>query len=95
MAFSATVRSIVRLGGSAGVQMTLGDWSGNAGDAAGTINVAGQKVWGAMFWKQDGDNTSQVFPRVDSSYSSPVTTLTIQNQDNVVTGTFFILHGGT
>lgn len=82
------------MGGSAGMSMTFGDWSGSAGDAAGTISVSGGKVWGALFWKQDGDNTSQIFPRVDSSTSGAVTTLTVQNQDNVVNGTFIIHHGG-
>lgn len=92
MAFSATVRGSAPL--FPGFNITYGDWSGNAGDAAGTLTVAGGRVWGAMFWKQDGDNTSQIFPRVDTSISSGIATLTVQNQDNVVTGTFVVFNSG-
>lgn len=94
MAFSATVRNSASLGPS--LKMTVGDWSGLAGDAAGTIDVSGGYVVGALFFKMDTQgNTSQVFPNTGVSVSGSVTTITVQNQDNVTTGRFIIIHGGS
>lgn len=94
MAFSATVRNSAVLGNS--LRMTVGDWSGSAGDAAGTIDVSGGYVVGALFFKLDTQgNTSQIFPNVATSVSGSVSTLTVQNQDNVSTGRFIIIHGGS
>lgn len=74
--------------------MTIGDWSGSYGDAAGTLAVSGGYVVGALFFSFDNDNTTQIFPKVSQSTSGNVTTLTIQNQDAVTTGRFAIIHGG-
>ena len=91
MAFSTTVRNSAYLG--AGLKMTVGEWSGAAGDAAGTLSVSGGKVWGALFFKLDTQgNTSQIFPNVGESVSGGITTLTIQNQDTVTSGRFIIYH---
>ena len=92
MAFSATVRHTAYMG--EGIKVTVGDWSGAAGDAAGTITIGGPYIIGYGFYKFDGDNTSQIFPRVDVTTSGFTATLTIQNQDNVVTGRFFVLSIG-
>jgi hypothetical protein len=94
MAFSATVRNTAPL--SPGLKMTVGDWSGSAGDAAGTLDVSGGYVVGALFFKMDAQgNTSQIFPNVGLSTTASVTTITVQNQDNVTTGRFIIIHGGS
>ncbi len=88
MSFSATIRG-VNYNGVGGVQV-YGDWSGSAGDAAGSMTVSGV-VNQAVFQKLDAlDNTTQVFPRVGVSISSGITTLTIENQDNVTNGKFII-----
>lgn len=87
MAFSATVFNVQYLG--AGKSKMSGSWSGSAGDTAGSLSVAGT-VTQANFYKYDNDQTWQVIPRVTSSVSSGITTLTINNQDNVVTGYFEI-----
>lgn len=90
MAFSATVKASAYLG--PGLKMTVGDWSGVAGDAAGTLKVSG-RYWGGLFFDADVQgNTSQIFPNVGESVAGSVTTLTIQNQDNVTSGRFVILH---
>lgn len=90
MAFSAAVKASAHLG--PGLKMTVGTWSGIAGDAAGTITVSGAHVWGALFFKMDNDNTSQVFPKFSVATSGSTTTITVQNQDNVTTGRFVIYH---
>lgn len=87
MAFSATIYNTAYLGPSKTV--LSGIWSGNAGDAAGSMSIAGI-VTSARFDKFDADNTFQGVARVSSSVSSGITTLTINNQDNVVSGYFNI-----
>lgn len=87
MPFSATIYNTQYLG--PGKTHLSGIWSGLAGDAAGSMTVAGSVVK-ANFYKFDNDNTWQIMPRVSSSVTSGITTLTINNQDNVVTGYFEI-----
>jgi len=87
MAFSATIQNVQYLG--PGKTKLTGSWSGAAGDSAGSLAVAGV-VTQANFYKYDNDQTWQIIPRVSSSVSSGITTLTINNQDNVTTGYFEI-----
>jgi len=87
MAFSATVTGVRYLGPAAST--LFGTWSGSAGDAAGTLSVGGS-VLSARFEKFDSDNTSQIMPRVTASVANNITTLTINNQDNVTNGYFII-----
>jgi hypothetical protein len=87
MAFSATVYNTAYLGPSKTV--LSGTWSGLAGDTAGSMSIGGI-VTSARFDKFDADNTFQGLARVSSSVASGITTLTINNQDNVVSGYFTI-----
>lgn len=87
MAFSATVYNVQYQG--PGRSILSGSWSGAAGDAAGSLAVSGI-VQSARFDKFDSDNTWQGVARVSSSFSSGITTLTVNNQDNVTTGYFTI-----
>jgi hypothetical protein len=87
MAFSATIWNTQYLG--PGRTSLTGSWTGSAGDAAGTMSVSGPVIK-ANFYKFDNDNSWQIIPRVTSSISSGITTITINNQDNVVTGYFEI-----
>ncbi len=87
MAFSSTIQNTQYLG--PGKTVLTGIWSGLAGDAAGSLAIAGI-VTRADFAKFDADNSYQGNARVSSSVSSGITTLTINNQDNVVTGYFTI-----
>lgn len=87
MAFSATVFNTQYIG--PGKTQLSGTWSGAAGDAAGTMSIGGIVV-NAQFMKFDNDNTFQILPRPMSSVTSGITTLTINNQDNVTTGYFTI-----
>ena len=87
MAFSATIQNTQYLG--PGRTSISGTWSGTAGDAAGSMTVAGTVIK-ANFYKFDNDATWQIIPRVTSSVSSGITTITVNNQDNVTTGYFEI-----
>lgn len=87
MAFSATVYNTQYIG--AGKSQLSGSWSGSAGDAAGSMAVGGI-VLDARFCKFDSDNTYQILPRPSVSVASGISTLTINNQDNVTTGYFTI-----
>ena len=87
MAFSATIQNVQYMG--PGRTSLSGTWSGASGDAAGSLAVAGTVIK-ANFYTFDSDNTWQVIPRVSSSVSSGITTLTINNLDDVTTGYFEI-----
>lgn len=87
MAFSATIRSMAY--GGPGRTSISGTWTGSSGDTAGSMTIAGI-VTKANFYKFDSDNTWQSIPRVSSSVTSGITTLTINNQDDVTTGYFEI-----
>ena len=87
MAFSSPITNTQYMG--AGLTKLTGSWSGSSGDAAGSLAVAGTVVK-ANFYKFDSDQTWQPIQRVSSSVSSGITTLTINNIDNVTTGYFEI-----
>ena len=85
MAFSATINNVQYVG--PGKRQLSGTWTGLVGDAAGSMSVSGTVV-SARFEKMDADNTFQGNARCSVSTTSGITTLTIQNQDNVVNGFF-------
>lgn len=87
MAFSATVYNTQYIG-PAKTQLS-GSWSGAAGDAAGTMTVAGV-VTNTVFQAYDDDSQWQSIPRVTVSVANGISTLTINNQDNVTIGYFTI-----
>lgn len=87
MAFSATINNTIYSG--PGMTTLTGTWSGAAGDAAGTLAVAGTVVQ-AIFQGFETDQATQIIPRINSSVTSGITTLTINNQDDVATGYFQI-----
>ena len=92
MAFSATVRNQAYLG--PGIRQIWGEWTGSAGDAAGSMAISGY-VLDARFQKLDPiDKTNQILARVEKSVSGQITTLTIENQDNVTDGYFWITTSG-
>lgn len=95
MAFSFTISGTANLGGQNGLRILVGTWTGNAGDAAGSITIAGPIPWMAIFQKFDPlDNTYEIVPRVEASYVNGLTTYTIENQDNVTQGRFTIIESG-
>lgn len=97
MAFSATVRGAGPIGAGP-MRVVYGDWSGAAGDAAGTITIGG-RYCGSLWFKADtttaNQQTSQIFPDVEWDGLASPGTLTVENQDNVTTGTFIIFSLGS
>lgn len=103
MAFSATVRGVGPIG-AGNMRAVYGDWSGVAGDAAGTITFAGRYI-GSLWFQNDSTtattgpatnvNATQVFPSVQWDGNANPGTLTIQNQANVGTGSFIIFSLGS
>jgi hypothetical protein len=87
MAFSATIQNTQYMG--PGRTSLTGAWTGSAGDAAGSMTIAGNVIK-ANFYKFDNDQTWQIIPRVSTSVASGISTITINNQDNVVIGWFEI-----
>ena len=87
MAFSATVNNVQYIG--PGKRQLSGTWSGLQGDSAGTMTVSGTVIR-TSFDKYDTDNTYQGLARCSTTQSGSITTLTINNQDNVVNGQFSI-----
>jgi len=86
MAFSTTIQTQVYMGPI--IRKVFGTWTGSAGDAAGTMTVAGT-VRQATFQKIDAlDGTYQILPRVEVSTTSGISTITVENQDNVTNGVF-------
>lgn len=93
MAFST---SNIQVCYSPPLKIVLGDWSGAAGDSPGTLSIGGRFI-GSLWFKNDSttvnQQTSQIFPDVEWDGNVPGT-LTIENQDNVTTGSFIVFTRG-
>lgn len=74
------------------LRATYGDWSGAAGDTAGTIGVEGGRVYLCNFSSQDSSGPSQGFYPFSPSTSGTVTTVSVYYHDTVTTGRFLIIH---
>ncbi len=82
----------IRTGRFGDLKVTAGDWSGSAGDANGTFNVEGGRVYLSRFDSQDSANgPEQEVPVFISSTSGSVITLSIANRSTVVSGRFIII----
>lgn len=90
MAFST---SNVRTGTAGDLKMIAGDWTGQAGDAPGTMTVAGGRIYLASF------NGNASTPTVDeeavgiSGPSSGLMTVSVYYHENVTAGQFLIIYG--
>lgn len=85
MAFTATIRNVQYWG--PGRTSVSGEWAGSVGDAAGTMTISGTVIQ-AIFQKFNSDNTFQIIPRVTTTVANGISTITIENSDNVTTGYF-------
>lgn len=91
MAFSTSNVQTGRIFG--GVNTYIGDWSGSAGDAAGTITLGGGRVYLAHFESQDASGGPvELVPCSVSVNGTGVITLTVNNHDSVTLGRFFIVY---
>lgn len=89
MAFAT---SNVRRDSFGALKVTYGDWSAAVGDPAGTIGVAGGRVWLANFSDQDTSGPVGHAVNTSPSTSGEVTTVTVYHQSDVTTGRFIIIH---
>jgi hypothetical protein len=89
MAFgTANVKSI-SLGGA--LKLTVGDWSGVAGDAPGTLGIGAGKVYQAQFLANLTSGPAPIDVLVSPSGTAGIVTLTVYNQATVTAGQFSII----
>ncbi len=89
MAFATTN---VQGGAFAGpVKFYCGDWSGTAGDAPGTLTLAGGRVYLHSFRNEDTTSPAEE-PDATAAYSAGTITLTIYNHQTIANGRFFIIY---
>ena len=89
MAFATTNVRSCSLGGN--LRLTVGDWTGAAGDAAGTMTLAAGKVFMANFLPNVTAVAREVNIAVSPSGTAGIVTLTIYNSAAVTAGTFGII----
>lgn len=90
MAFATTNVQTTYFGN---LRVTYGDWSGAAADTAGTIAIAGGRVW--MAWLSGQDSTGSYVAAFITPFSvttaGNISTVTFYNLDAVTTGRFLII----
>ena len=73
------------------MKVLVGNWSGAAGDAPGTVQVEGGQVYLANFQPQTSSGPTMVEIFSAPSGTAGVVTLTVGNQGTVSNGTFIII----
>lgn len=73
------------------LKVLVGDWSGTIGDAPGTIQVEGGRVYISEVTAEGAAQPYQIEIPVSTSTSGSVTTVTIYNQ-NTTSGQFIIIY---
>ena len=89
MAFATSNVKSASIGG--GFKLTVGDWTGSAGDAAGTLTVAAGKVYHAQFLPNITSGNYQPAIGVSPSGTAGIVTVTVYNSAAVTAGTFSIV----
>jgi hypothetical protein len=90
MAFTATNTQRTTVGH---LKAIYGTFTCSIGDAAGSINVDGGRVWLASINGQDSSGAMQMHPfKISTSTSGAVTTITVYNLTGVTSGRFFIIY---
>ena len=88
MAFATSNTRTATMGG---LKVFAGDWSGDIGDASGSITLSGGRVYFANFQNQDSDGTKETLdPTI--TYSSGTITITVGNKSSVTQGEFLIIY---
>lgn len=89
MAFATdNVRSCY-IGGN--LKLTVGEWTGSAGDAAGTMTIEAGKIYMAQFLPNVTSTAREVNIAVSQSVSAALSTVTVYNSAAVTAGTFSII----
>lgn len=89
MAFATANVKSVSLGGA--LKLTVGDWSGAAGDVPGTITIGAGKVYQAQFLPNLTSGPAPIDVAVSPSGTAGIVTLTVYNQATVTAGQFSII----
>lgn len=89
MAFATSNVRSCSLGGN--LRLTVGDWTGAAADAAGTLTLAAGKVYQAQFLPNVTNVPREVNVAVSPSGTAGIVTLTVYNSAAVTAGTFSII----
>jgi len=89
MAFTRTNSQSASLGN---LKALVGEWTGSAGDATGTITLKGGRLWFCQIMNMD--DTSQTPRPTPYSVSESIGTITITvyNTHTVTTGRFLIIY---
>lgn len=90
MAFATTNVQTATL--ATGIKFYAGDWSGAAVDAAGTVTLAGGRVYLSHFEDQDATGSPVELVPCSVSVSSGTITLTVNNKNNVTQGRFVVIY---
>jgi len=90
MAFATSNVKAVSFGSVLGL---VGDWSGNAGDAEGTVTLKGGRVYLVNFYNQDATSGEDRPTPCSVAVSSGTITVTVNNQSNVTNGRFTLIYG--
>lgn len=87
MAFAT---SNVKYTAGLGLNWLIGDWSGNAGDASGTLTLKGGRVYMVHVYNQDATSAEDRPTPCDVSVSAGTITVTVHNHSDVTQGRFMI-----
>lgn len=75
------------------LKVLYGDWTGSAGDSAGSIVVEGGKIVGFQFFALLANGTTyQPTVQINQSVSGALSTVTVNNTAAVTSGQFYIVH---
>ena len=73
------------------MKVLVGNWSGAAGDAPGTVQVEGGQVYLANFDPQTSSGPTQLRVTTSPSGTTGVVTVTVANNATVTSGTFIVI----
>ena len=73
------------------MKVLVGNWSGVAGDAPGTVQVEGGQVYLANFDPQTSSGPTPLRVTTSPSGTTGVVTVTVANTATVTSGTFIVI----
>ena len=89
MAFTTSNVKTASLAGA--FRMVVGDWTGVAGDAPGTLQVAAGKIYGYQFLTMNSSGPDEIDVKASPSGTSGIVTLTVYNKATVNAGQFSVI----
>lgn len=73
------------------LKVMVGNWTGSAGDAPGTIQAEGGQIYLSNFMPNATSGPSMAETFTSPSGTAGIVTLTVYNQGTVTAGTFIII----